>query len=90
MGGAAGPGVGGRAGVLVGTELGAAFLEHLLEALEPHSGQLRLHPLHVRLVLLGELHGDDETVAAREETGEATGLCVGGRILQENTRGQTP
>jgi hypothetical protein len=44
---------------LVGAELGAAFLEHLLEALEPHAGEFLLHPdpPHVRLVLLRELHG---------------------------------
>ena len=37
--------------------VGAAFLEHLLEALEPHGRELRLHPPHVRRVLLGKLHG---------------------------------
>uniref|UniRef100_A0A0A9BBS0 Uncharacterized protein n=1 Tax=Arundo donax TaxID=35708 RepID=A0A0A9BBS0_ARUDO len=36
--------------------LGAAFPEYLLEALQPDAGKLRLHPLHVRRVLLGELH----------------------------------
>lgn len=48
---------GAPAGFLVRMELGATFLEHLLEALEPDARELRLHPLHVRLVLLGELHG---------------------------------
>lgn len=35
----------------------AACLEHLLEALDPHGGELRLHAPHVRLILLAELHG---------------------------------
>jgi hypothetical protein len=34
----------------------AAFVEHLLEALEAHGGELRPHPPHVRRVPLGELH----------------------------------
>ena len=34
----------------------AACLEHLLEALDPDGGELRLHTPHVRLVLLAELH----------------------------------
>ena len=47
---------------MVRGEVGAAFLEHLLEPLEPHGGELLLllrrpDPPHVRLVLLGELHG---------------------------------
>lgn len=55
---------GGGGGVIVaaamelrGTGHGLAFLDHLLEALEPQSGQLLLHPVHVALVLLAELHG---------------------------------
>lgn len=58
MPGAAAAGVGGGAGfLLVRTELGTAFLEHFLEPLQPHAGELFLHPLHVRLVLLRKLHG---------------------------------
>lgn len=40
-----------------GVMRGGAFLEHVLEALEPDGRELGLHPPHVARVLLGELHG---------------------------------